>query len=347
MSDQRQARLAFIGCGGFATASIFPCIHQVARIDLVAACDVVRERAERNARNFGARRVYTDLEEMLDKEDLDGVFVIGPAPQQYELAPHVLRRGIPVYVEKPSANTSAEARELAELAEANGTWGQVGFMKRFAYVYLMAKEIISRPEFGDLHMVSAKFGQGPYPQIWGIDSAKRAFLIGQCVHIFDLIRFFGGDVAAVQAIYHEATPTQFAYLINVEYDSGAVGQVNINGLECTQGFRDIIERLELVGCGTHIVCDDKMGLRWLPREDWTTAVAQTGRYVHAYEPSWTGTINTRANYGYLGEVEHFALRCLGERDGGPDLWDSYESLRIGEAVYESSHGAGRVAIGSR
>ena len=114
-------------------------------IDLVAVCDIDEEKAQRNARNFGARRVYTDMNKMLDTEELDGVFTIGPAPQQYQLAPVVLSRGLPVYTEKPSANTSAEARELAELAEANNTWGQVGFMKRFADVYTIAKEIVARP----------------------------------------------------------------------------------------------------------------------------------------------------------------------------------------------------------
>jgi predicted dehydrogenase len=127
-----KARLAFIGCGSFATSRLFPQIPLVPEIDLVAVCDTVREKAERNARNFGARRLYTNLHHMLDKEELDGVFVIGPAPQQYELAPHVLKRGIPVYVEKPSANTPAEARDLTEIAETNSTWGQCGFMKRFA-----------------------------------------------------------------------------------------------------------------------------------------------------------------------------------------------------------------------
>ena len=37
---------------------------------------------------------------MLDTEELDGVFTIGPAPQQYQLAPVVLSRGLPVYTEK-------------------------------------------------------------------------------------------------------------------------------------------------------------------------------------------------------------------------------------------------------
>ena len=94
--SQDKTRLAFIGCGEFATRAIFPHLHLVPQIELAAVCDLDRERAERNARNFGAGAVYTDMEEMLDKEELDGVFVIGPGPQHYALAPHVLRRGIPV-----------------------------------------------------------------------------------------------------------------------------------------------------------------------------------------------------------------------------------------------------------
>ena len=63
---------------------------------------------------------------------------------------------------------------------------------------------------------SAKFAQGPYPQIWGMDSARRSMLVGQLCHIFDLIRFFGGDVKCLHAMVHEATPTQFAYLVNLD-----------------------------------------------------------------------------------------------------------------------------------
>jgi len=346
MSSQQQAKLAFIGCGGFATASLFPNIHLVPQIDLVAVCDIDEARAQRNARNFGARRVYTDLHEMLDKEELDGVFVIGPAPQQYELIPHVVTRGIPVYTEKPSANMSAEAKELAELAQTNGTWGQVGFMKRFADVYRMAQDIVARPEFGDVHLVKCKFSQGPYPQIWGIDSARRAMLIGQLCHIFDLIRFFGGDVKTVQAMYHEATPTQFAYFANLEFVSGAMGQLDVNGLECRQGFRDIVEILQVVGFEANVVVEDMMHLRYQAPDDFTTVAPRAGRYVHEFKPTWTGIADTKATFGYRGEVEHFAKRCLGLVEGGPDLWDSYKSLQIGEAVYDSSHGARTVTIES-
>jgi myo-inositol 2-dehydrogenase/D-chiro-inositol 1-dehydrogenase len=344
MSENSQARLAFIGCGGFATASIFPNIPFIPEIDLVATCDLVAEKAERNARNFGARRWYSNADEMLDKEELDGVFCIGPAPQQFELAPKVLERGLPVYVEKPSANTSAEAKVLAELADQHGAWGQCGFMKRFAYVYTVAKDILGREGFGPVRMVSCKFGQGPYPQIWGIDSYHRAFLIGQCVHIFDLVRYFGGGIAGVTALFNEAGDNRCAYAINLEYANGAIGQVNLNCYENMVGFRDIQERLEVYGAGQSVHIEDMRTVRWLGPEDWSAAVPQTGPFDHSYRPSWTGVSNSREQNGYAGETRHFALRCLGRVSHGPDLWDSYHALRLGEAVYDAAHGGGRVAM---
>ena len=344
MMAERRARLAFIGCGGFATATIFPQLRLIPEIDLVAVCDLVREKAERNARNFGALHVYTDLEAMLDQTSLDGVFVIGPAPQQYALAPAVLQRGLPVYVEKPSAVTSAQARELAELAERHSTWGQVGFMRRFADAYVIAREVISRPEFGPLHLVRFKFGQGAQPPFWGIEPATRAFLIGQVIHFFDLVRYFGGDVASVHALLHRVTDLNFIFSVNLQFRSGAVGQLDLNSLNTHAGVRDLIEILELIGLGTHVTCEDMLHVRYLEQDDWTRAVPHAGRYEHVFNPSWTGISNSQRTFGYTAEVQHFARRCLGLVQGGPDLWDSYQALCIAEAVYESAHGGGVVHL---
>ena len=256
----------------------------------------------------------------------------------------MLKRGIPVYVEKPSANTSAEAKELAELAEAHGTWGQCGFMKRFADAYTIAKEIVGREEFGPIQLLKCKFGQGPYPQIWGIDSAKRAMLIGQLVHVFDLVRFFGGDVVAVNTFFNQVTDTQFAYAVNMRFENGAIGQLDVNSLEDKSGFRDITETLEVIGLETHLICEDKLGVRYQPKTEWTNAAPHAGRYEYAWRPGWTSVSNTFKTFGYVGEVRHFAHRCLGMVTDGPDLWDSYKALKIGEAIYDSAHGAGTVEI---
>ena len=70
-------RVAFVGAGHHATRALYPHLHEVPDLDLVAVCDLDREKAERNARWFGGRKIYTDVGEMLSSEQLDGVYICG------------------------------------------------------------------------------------------------------------------------------------------------------------------------------------------------------------------------------------------------------------------------------
>ena len=351
MSGPRKARLAFVGCGGFTNASIFPCFPMVPRAEVVAVCDIMEDKARAASRFFNACPVYTDMNKMLDEIEVDGVFAIGPAPQQHAVAPQIMKKGIPVYVEKPSANTSKDALEMVKIAEDNGVWGQVGFMKRFAPAYRMAQNIMAKPEFGQLNMVQCKWGQAAYPQIWGIDSAQRAFLIGQCCHLMDLIRYFGGDVATVQTICREApqnpedphVSTRIAYLTNVTFQSGVIGQLNLSCME-SGGFRDLDEKLELTSMENLVTVHRVSHVNWRRAEDWDDTPTNSGWYSYDYDSRGMSVRSSHAANGYVGEVEHFALRCLGEVDKGfsGDLMDSVKSLQIGEAIYESAHNGGKI-----
>src|SRR5205823_3093367 len=79
-------RIGFIGCGAFSTSCLYPSLRLLAfglepygsepEVELVACCDMDESLAERNARAFGFRRAYTDYRAMLDKEELDTVFVV-------------------------------------------------------------------------------------------------------------------------------------------------------------------------------------------------------------------------------------------------------------------------------
>jgi predicted dehydrogenase len=113
MSDEKRARIAFIGCGSHATTSLYPTIHTISQIELSAVCDLKEELAKRNAHWFGAGRWYTNLDEMLRKENLDGAIVVGP-PQMYcKVGKRCLDAGLPIHIEKPSAVSYKEAMELA------------------------------------------------------------------------------------------------------------------------------------------------------------------------------------------------------------------------------------------
>ena len=72
-------KAGIIGCGGIANNKHLPAIRKVDRMEMVAFCDIIRERAEKAAAEYGApgARVYTDYKELL-AEELDVVYVCTP-----------------------------------------------------------------------------------------------------------------------------------------------------------------------------------------------------------------------------------------------------------------------------
>ncbi len=230
-------KLGFVGCGGQATYSLYPVISLIPEIDLVAACDLKEELAIRNARNFGAKKWYTDLNEMLSKERLDGVAIVGPPRMHYEVGKKCLDAGLPIFVEKPSAISYKEALDLAEYAEAKGSFGAVAFMKRQSTCYRLAKAISEKGEFGKINEIEVRFANGRYPDLnergWKLDveGPPYSFLIGQAVHIFDLIRFFCGDAAEIYASLNEVDSGIFGYAITIRFKNDSIGVLNINALQ--------------------------------------------------------------------------------------------------------------------
>jgi myo-inositol 2-dehydrogenase/D-chiro-inositol 1-dehydrogenase len=332
--------VAFVGAGAHATSSLYPHLHKVPDLDLVAVCDLDRAKAEHHARWFGARKVYTDLAEMLAKEELAGVYICGDPKMMHAVGLQVLAKGIPIFVEKPPAMDVPLARELAQAAEDHGAWGMVAFMKRFAPCYVETREVLQSEEFGGLQLFEIRFNQGPYPELWGITDTRLAMLTGQLCHIFDLTRYLGGDVAWVQANQRYLSPDRFGLLVSCGFTSGAIGTMNLNTLEgaVEDPWGDIGEFVRCTGVGDAITVEEMIYYqrhRPLHRE----CTQRPHTLAHQYEviePSWIFS-NYGDLAGYTGELAYFA-QCV--REGHPPvqgatLWDGAKSLELTEAIYAS------------
>lgn len=337
MTEPVKARIAFVGCGGHSTHSLFPNVSFIPEIELVAVCDLRGELAQRNARWFGALRWYTDVQKMLEDEQLHGVVIVGPPQMHYEVGKQCLEAGLPVFVEKPSALSYALARELAECADAKGLWGAVAYMKRFAVGYELAHNILSKKEeFGEVSIIEIRFSNGPYPAIWGIQRNAEAFLIGQAVHLFNLARYFGGEVAEVYARLHEVSADRFGYTINLKFANGALGIMNLNALESPKW--KIHERMALTGVDCWLEVEDMLRLRYRPRGEPTTAVAGGRNQWITWQPDWTEVLAVHAGgcFGYKGELRNFARSCIGLETPRSTLWDGARDLQVAEAVWQSA-----------
>jgi len=137
-------KICAIGCGGHATTVHGPAQKKYALLHpgaiLAACCDPNASRAEDYRQRFGFARSYQDEETMLDTEKPDAVCIVVPTTLTRQVVGPILKRGIPVMLEKPPGCTSAELEELIDAAATGGAPHQVAFNRRQMPVMLRAME---------------------------------------------------------------------------------------------------------------------------------------------------------------------------------------------------------------
>ena len=119
-----------------------------------AIYDTNPETARRFAEEFGVRASAT-LEEFA--EQVDAASVATPTNTHFEIAHQLLTRGKHLLIEKPIAENTAHATELAELAAARALVLQVGHVERFNPVLSALEKRLTNPRFIEAHRLS------PYP----------------------------------------------------------------------------------------------------------------------------------------------------------------------------------------
>ena len=124
-------RLAIAGCGAIAQLAHLPVLAKMRGVELVALCDNDATKARALADRFGVADVFTDLEELLDSDAIDGLIVATP---NHLHEPHVLsalRAGVDVLCERPLALTTRGVERVLAAAEKSGRKVLVGNNHRF------------------------------------------------------------------------------------------------------------------------------------------------------------------------------------------------------------------------
>lgn len=100
-------------------------------MEVVAICDRIEAHARRRAEQFGIPAVYAGddaFERMLERERLDGVFVVTPHATHAPLATAAMEMGVDVYDEKPMADSLDACRGLVAAAERHRRTLGVGYL---------------------------------------------------------------------------------------------------------------------------------------------------------------------------------------------------------------------------
>ena len=241
-----ELRVGFVGCGGIATTKHAPAFASVDGVKVVAACDLEIDRARQLASDYGASS-YTDLHEMLDKEDLDVVDVV--TAEQHRLPPLLacLQAGKHVFCEKTLTGRRGcnriqwqdvlDAKPVIDAWKKAGTFFGINFNYRTSPPAVLIKEALDDGSMGDIIALNVRANVA----CWS--------------HVIDLMRWFAGDVAELTAYVNgdDDCPDRSAVL---KFASGTFG--TLMGSVRFGWIHDLL-RVEVVGTKCRAVMTDLCG----------------------------------------------------------------------------------------
>ncbi|WP_139994173.1 Gfo/Idh/MocA family protein [Paenibacillus paridis] len=190
-------KIGIIGCGGIANQKHMPSLAKLSHMgEMVAFCDVIEEKAQKAAQDFGSEgaKVYVDYKKLLEDESIDVVHVLTPNLQHSYITVDALEAGKHVMCEKPMAINSIEAKKMVDAAKRTGKKLTIGYQNRFRNDSQILHKACREGDLGDIYMTKAHAVRRRGVPTWGVFLDKEQQgggpLIDLGTHALDLALWF-------------------------------------------------------------------------------------------------------------------------------------------------------------
>lgn len=196
-------KIGFIGYGLRSETMLRAFSNIEADIQVAAAVDPQRERAEQRMEGnpyCADIRWYNSAEDMLNRTELDGVFIGTRCSLHTAYASMVLKEEIPLFLEKPVCISEAQYETLSRAAEGKTDRAVVSFPLRLSPIVSEVKRLVESGLLGKLMMVQA-INNVPYGSVyyhsWYRDPSETGGLFLQkATHDIDYINFLTKELPA-------------------------------------------------------------------------------------------------------------------------------------------------------
>ncbi|WP_099221696.1 Gfo/Idh/MocA family protein [Listeria costaricensis] len=193
----KKLRIGFIGCGGIANQKHFPALVKLTeKVELVAFCDIVLDRAVEAAKTYGSADAYTttDYKEVVADASIDVIHVLTPNISHSYITVDALEGGKHVLCEKPMAINYEEAKKMLDAAKRTGKKLTIGYQNRFRADSQVTYQACRNEELGEIYFAKAHAVRRRGVPTWGVfpDKEKQGGgpLIDIGTHALDLTLWF-------------------------------------------------------------------------------------------------------------------------------------------------------------
>jgi len=256
-------KIGIVGVGNIGTRHA-ECYAANPKAEIVAVCDIIKEKADKAAERFGAKAFYSVKQMLKSKIKLDACSMATKGEENggdhFTPTMELLEAGIPVLGEKPISNKVSEGRKMVALAKKMKVPYAIDLNHRFTPAAIRAKEWIDEGRLGTLKTINMR--------MWinnGVETSPWFHLRALHPHSFDVMRYFCGDVKSVASfmVKGDGRITWSNAQVLLHFENGVVGSLRGSydaggswGLECC----------DVTGSEGRFVIDDACEhLRFYPR----------------------------------------------------------------------------------
>ncbi len=225
-----KVRLAVIGAGLIGKRHIELVMAEPA-CELIAICDA-DPGASALATTYGTR-FFADYATMLAAVALDGVIIATPTNLHTTVGIACAERGLPLLVEKPIAQSVADAQRLLTAADINGVPVLVGHHRRHNPLVQQARALIQQGALGRLVGVSALFTLLKPADYYNVTWRKEPGgpVLINLIHDIDNLRYICGEIERVYGMTSKQTrgfAVEDSAAITLQFTSGALGTIFVS-----------------------------------------------------------------------------------------------------------------------
>ncbi len=249
-------RWGIIGCGNVAEHKGGPPLYAVDDSELIAVMRRDQAKAEDFAKRHGAKRVYTNVQQLLADNEINAVYIATPPNLHCEQTILAARSGKHILCEKPMAMTVDECQRMVDACRDVGVSLMIAYYRNHYPNIVKMKTLMDKGAIGDV--VLARINCTAYfnpnrndlknwrlnPEISG-----GGVLMDIGSHRISLLQYLMGDIASAQGFaetVHLDAAVDDSAVFSLRFESGAHATANINW---NVGVgRDVVEVYGTTGC---------------------------------------------------------------------------------------------------
>ncbi|MBI9083292.1 MAG: Gfo/Idh/MocA family oxidoreductase [Desulfobacterales bacterium] len=334
-------RLGVIGAGLMGMKHI-ELVHACGICSLAGISDVDPSR-KALADAFGVS-FYRTAEELIDGEQPTGVIIATPNAQHAAIAEVCAKRSVHMLIEKPIADTLAQAMRIVDIANQSGIRVLVGHHRRHSPLIRKTRELVGGGAIGKLIGVSVLWALMKPDAYFDVEWRRQRHVGGplliNLIHDLDSLRFICGEIKEVYARASSAVrgfDVEDSLSISIAFDNGAIGSVLASdatpaawSYEAAVGENPLYFRTE-ENC--YHFLGTSASLAFPRMELWRYADANRKGWQHPMERS---QIAVGEADPLKVQLEHFCRVVRGEDEPVVNARDGAETLAVALAVQRSA-----------